>query len=491
MNILVLGLILIGQVSPSEITGDYTVPSYGGAPSSDLDLNGVYKLVLDADGDTWIIGDTDDQAEFWLSGAEHLRLSLSGADLQLQNPGGAVDAFLDGGDLTGDADRDSKISWAVDDEESHTIAGTEQLRVYKITSDTVLRNPSGDLRLADSTGASLITFGNDGTYPTIDHNDASGLLFLQNSIELALFDGTEIDLLRTNELYTKLWARDSFISLTGQQISDEGMSGIYDRTETANICLREGAVCTVTVTGAGTFTDTPTNKNVMFDGNPGNFFAISGTDGTTTQIEIHVDMGFNVPNYANATWQPYLQYRLTNGSGSIYDTVLVEVSADNVVWKTASDDNWKTDNFSGEEVVPSYWFGVRDLADTPGPLIVTWRYFRFTLTERVTGTSSADQVWLSELGIRHVSAPWTQHYLSTGGGTIWGVTQLEGGAILPAQTAVTVAAPATCNATAKGRIEVVDDSDDGAGTQVCYCGMTSDAAYDWLNIADNTACTFY
>jgi hypothetical protein len=97
----------------------------------------------------------------------------------------------------------------------------------------------------------------------------------------------------------------------------------------------------------------------------------------------------------------------------------------------------------------------------------------------------------------------TSHSLGTGSvcmpnhlevnGTSWldGLTDLSGGVRLPTQTAATPAAPATCDATTKGRLEVVDDNNDGAGTQICYCGMTDDAAYDWLNIADNTACTFY
>lgn len=68
---------------------------------------------------------------------------------------------------------------------------------------------------------------------------------------------------------------------------------------------------------------------------------------------------------------------------------------------------------------------------------------------------------------------------------------MQGGATLPTQVAASPAAPVTCASGTLGRIEVVNDSDDGAATEVCYCGMTDDSTYDWLNIADNTACAHY
>jgi hypothetical protein len=80
---------------------------------------------------------------------------------------------------------------------------------------------------------------------------------------------------------------------------------------------------------------------------------------------------------------------------------------------------------------------------------------------------------------------------ATGAASFSGVASLTGGAKLPVQTAAVPVAPTTCDASGKGRIEVVDDNNDTAATQVCYCGMTDDSTYDWLNIADNTACSFY
>ena len=64
-------------------------------------------------------------------------------------------------------------------------------------------------------------------------------------------------------------------------------------------------------------------------------------------------------------------------------------------------------------------------------------------------------------------------------------------AVLNTQVSATPTAPTTCDATALGMTQVVNDSDDGAGTQICYCGMTDDSTYDWLDMSDNTACDHY
>lgn len=70
------------------------------------------------------------------------------------------------------------------------------------------------------------------------------------------------------------------------------------------------------------------------------------------------------------------------------------------------------------------------------------------------------------------------------------VTELLGGAVLPANISTSPVEPVTCDSSNFGRIELVDDSDDTAGTSICYCGKTDDTTYDWLEM-DNTACPFY
>ena len=42
---------------------------YSGIPAADIDLNGVYKLVLDADADSYFYSSADDVLDFYASGA--------------------------------------------------------------------------------------------------------------------------------------------------------------------------------------------------------------------------------------------------------------------------------------------------------------------------------------------------------------------------------------------------------------------------------------
>jgi hypothetical protein len=60
---------------------------------TDFDANGLQKFVLDADADTYIIGDTDDQIEFFTAGTEKVRINT---ELQLQ---GGTNLDLNGNDL--------------------------------------------------------------------------------------------------------------------------------------------------------------------------------------------------------------------------------------------------------------------------------------------------------------------------------------------------------------------------------------------------------
>jgi len=60
---------------------------------TDFDANGVRKYILDADADTYLIGDTDDRIEFFTAGTEKLRITT---EVQLQ---GSVNLDLNGNDL--------------------------------------------------------------------------------------------------------------------------------------------------------------------------------------------------------------------------------------------------------------------------------------------------------------------------------------------------------------------------------------------------------
>lgn len=225
------------------------------------------------------------------------------------------------------------------------------------------------------------------------------------------------------------WIRNSIIAVPGQGANDLSMVGVlYDRNE-LTLADARGTV-TVNITGAGTLT-----TNTV--GNPfdirGGYLTITGTDVTTTQIQIQVDLGAATANYGSATWQPFLQWRLSwsNTSGSKYRNIVVEVSSNGTTWLKPAGGQWETTDASAVETINGLWMGTNA---QPG---VTWRYARFTLTDRVAGATNADQVWISALGLRHYSAPATRALVSTRGDTVYGpiVLRTDGTAALDVKTA--------------------------------------------------------
>ncbi len=137
------GGLLIGETSTSTLTNKtITSPSIGGTVSgsatytsptitsgvaaTNFDLNGV-ELILDADADTSITADTDDQIDIKISGADDFRFTanqlnvLPGSTLLIS---GTLDANATVIDL--DADNDTSISATSDDEIDLEIGGNAQ-----------------------------------------------------------------------------------------------------------------------------------------------------------------------------------------------------------------------------------------------------------------------------------------------------------------------------------------------------------------------------
>ena len=218
-----------------------------------------------------------------------------------------------------------------------------------------------------------------------------------------------------------MYVKNALLFLLGEDTADSGMTGMYDRNEIMHAARR--GVVTVTITGAGSYTNTVPEKDKMFDASGGTYIAISGTDATTTQIRIHLDMLALQPNYFSAFWQPYVQYRLAmNGGvgGTYYRNIVVEVSPDNTNWYKPSGGLWETTDAGAVELVAGYWLG-----STGNPAIggsQQWRYVRFTLTDRVENPAyaSKDFVWIAELGLRHRAGVWARQYPTVAGAEMRG-----------------------------------------------------------------------
>ena len=233
--------------------------------------------------------------------------------------------------------------------------------------------------------------------------------------------------------------RDSYVAIPSQAFSDGGMTGLYDRNELSNAAFR-GTV-TVSITGAGIFTNTKAILNQLFDSRAGTFLSISGTDATTTQIQIHVDMLANLPNYSDAKWQPFIQFRGGTGPGflfTFYENILVEVSQDNVTWFTAASNGWQGTNIgSANTLYPDgFWFGSNAQPTVPSA-IITFRYIRFTLTNRVENAAYGNKafVWISQIGLRHLLAEYTREYVSVMGDELLGNVLYRRGATAQLGTA--------------------------------------------------------
>ncbi len=223
----------------------------------------------------------------------------------------------------------------------------------------------------------------------------------------------------------KIFLKNSFYTMGGEGLQDYSMSGLYDRNELVNAAYRGNV--TVNITGAGSAPTSKAELNKWFNGEA-DFPAISGVNETTSKIEIIADAGELLPHYSRAQWQPFVQYRLM--AGSIYtwfESVTVEVSADGVDWYKPSS-GWETSAFSQNQAIPSLWMGQEKSPSIPGS---RWRYARFTFEDvRITDSYAAkNQLWIAQLGLRHVSAPFTRKYITATGDKMYGQLNMGGNKI--------------------------------------------------------------
>ncbi len=178
---------------------------------------------------------------------------------------------------------------------------------------------------------------------------------------------------------------------------------------------------TVSITGAGTFTDTRANKNNMFDLAATNF-VFTGLDATSTAITITCDLKVNQDIYNRALVMPYIIYRTS--SYTRYNACKVEVSTDNTNWYTITD---ATNILSDYNIA---WYSNEVLLSASNGY--AFRYVRYTLTDKVSASDNA-RCEISMLGLKHVNAPFFPSLITKAGGNIWGDLRVynEGGITTP------------------------------------------------------------
>jgi len=150
--------------------------SFGSVSSSGAyDLNGG-ELVLDADADTSITADTDDQIDIRIAGADDFTFTantftaVSGSTIAAQaltattiTPSSNID--MNGTELILDVDADTSITADTDDQIDIKIANADHIKIATSSGDTVLQplTDAKDIIINQYDGNELVNF-NDGGY---------------------------------------------------------------------------------------------------------------------------------------------------------------------------------------------------------------------------------------------------------------------------------------------------------------------------------------
>ena len=136
------------------------------------------ELILDADNDTSITADTDDQIDIRIAGADDFAFKANKFEVQT---GSNID--MNGTELILDADGDSSITADTDDQIDFKTGGTDRMSI-KSTGQIFIGNTSGNL---PST-----TMGVNSAGRHIIANDGAGYLLLQDNSTAAQNNGFDI-----------------------------------------------------------------------------------------------------------------------------------------------------------------------------------------------------------------------------------------------------------------------------------------------------------
>ncbi|MBR9802960.1 hypothetical protein GYB59_15275 [bacterium] len=250
----------------------------------------------------------------------------------------------------------------------------------------------------------------------------TGLLTLNASGEVETTDAITINadgsITLSGALASEVGAylKDSLIASGSQSAGDTTLFGnVYDRNQLA-LCDKIGSIST-SITGAGSVSG---SNGLLCNGN-NDVWTLASTAVTTTQFSITFDMGALQPNYSNAFWHPFVQYRFNSAAQpTYYDSITVEVSTDDATYYKPSGGQWETTDYAGNNR-DGLWVGGDANPSIPGS---QWRYCRFTFADRVedSGYASKASVWLLQLGLRHKFAPFSGTLFRADGGVIYGDT---------------------------------------------------------------------
>ena len=227
-----------GTITTAKLSGALVTPGT-------LDVNG-QELILDADADTSITADTDDQIDIKISGADDFQFTantftaLSGSTIV-----GAVD--VNGAELILDADADTSITADTDDQIDVKIAGADDFR-FTANNFNVL---SGSTLTIDS-GATITNSGTATNFGVDPESAYAGVLQTNaNFVDLVIF-GPSVDGRPWNGLWNKATV---FSSLMLATIEDEGSNteiNVWDLTQQSAGAISTTPLATVDLASAAT-----------------------------------------------------------------------------------------------------------------------------------------------------------------------------------------------------------------------------------------------
>jgi len=165
------------------------MPYFGASPSSTLasaDLNG-QALILDADADTTITADTDDQIDIRIAGADDFSFKANTFEVQT---GSNID--MNGTELILDANGNTSITADTDDQIDFKIAGADDFRMtantLSVLSGTTLNIDSGATIANSGTATGFgVALANDGDNRVVTGTGSGGL----NGEANLVFDGNK------------------------------------------------------------------------------------------------------------------------------------------------------------------------------------------------------------------------------------------------------------------------------------------------------------
>ena len=194
------------------------------------DLNG-QEFILDADADTSISADTDDQIDIRIGGADDFAFKANKFEVQT---GSNID--MNGTELILDADADSSITADTDDQIDIKVGGTDTI---KIEPDAVtILGPHPDLNLQDSddnnTGG---VYYNDGRITLASdngaqHDSSSLVLSVDGTARMTVDSGGDIDV-ETGDIFFSTAGKGINLGVTSNTDSntlDDYEEGTFNMT---------------------------------------------------------------------------------------------------------------------------------------------------------------------------------------------------------------------------------------------------------------------